>query len=96
MEKIHESKIHNSSISHDVLILKGSQNIKFKMTYECSNASERFTGELFVGLKWEHFFSILDLGVVVDKGMYIRSEIERIERCEKLQTLGIKFFENMR
>jgi hypothetical protein len=76
------------------LILEGPPI--FKMTYECSNASERFKGELFVGNKWEHFFSMLDLGVVEEKSMYVREEIVRKQRCRELQKLGKKFYENMK
>lgn len=95
MKTIHESSIHNSDMSHDVLILEGFQYMKFKMTYECSNATERFTGELFVGNKWEHFFSMLDLGVMNDSTRFLDSEIQRKERCKNLQKLGIKFFNNI-
>jgi len=87
MKTIHESKY--------VLILKDSNDVRFKMTYECSNGNERFTGELFVGYKWEHFFSMMDLGVEVDKSMYVKSEFQRKERCVELQKLGKKFFKNM-
>jgi len=95
MKTIHESKVHVRDKSHDVLILEGTQGLKFKMTYECSNGSEWFAGKLFVDNKWEHFFSMLDLGVVVDTSMYIKSPFQRKERCEELQKLGEKFFENM-
>jgi hypothetical protein len=96
MKTIYESKVHVRDMSHDVLILEGPQYLKMKMTYECSNATERFTGELFMGQKWEHFFSMLDLGVTVDKSMYVRSEIERRNRSVELQKLGKKFFESMK
>ena len=66
------------------------------MTYECYNAVERFTGELFVGGKWEHFFSILDLGVTSDSSNYVRDEFVREKRSKQLQELGINFFNLMR
>jgi hypothetical protein len=95
METIYESNIHSSDLTHNVLILKGSQHMKLKMTYECWNGYEWFEGELFVGHKWEHFFKIADLGAIVDRSMYKKSEIDRKNRCIELQTLGIKFYENV-
>jgi hypothetical protein len=94
---IYESKIHISSKSHDVLILQEPKvnGVKLKMTYECYNAVERFTGELFVGGKWEHFFSILDLGVIPDKSNYVREEFIRKKRCGELQKLGSDFFDSV-
>jgi hypothetical protein len=95
MKKIHESQVHVNYKSHDVLVLESDKGVKFKMTYTCENASERFQGELFVGDKWEHFFSLLDLGEVGNKSMYVRSESERRHRCVYFQKLGKKFFEKM-
>ena len=95
---IYESKIHISNKSHDVLILQEPKvnGVKLKMTYECYNALERFTGELFVGGKWEHFFSILDLGVLPDSSNYVREDYIRKKRCEELQKLGSDFFKSIR
>jgi hypothetical protein len=48
---IYESKIHLRDKSHDVLVIQDTKvnGVKLKMTYECYNAVERFTGDLFVG-----------------------------------------------
>ena len=91
---IYESKIHVRDKSHDVMIIQEPKvnGVKLKMTYECYNAVERFTGELFVGGKWEHFFSMLDLGVLPDSSNYVREDFTRKERCEVLQGIGTKFF----
>jgi hypothetical protein len=62
------------------------------MTYESYNAVERFTGELFVGGKWEHTFSIMDLGVSPDRSMYVSSEMKREQRAESLIVKGIELF----
>ena len=96
-KKIYESKIHLGAKSHDVLVIQEPKvnGVKLKMTYECYNAIERFTGELFVGGKWEHFFSLLDLGVTPDTSNYVRDGMVRKERCKELQGLGIKFFNSI-
>ena len=88
MKKIHESQVHVNYKSHDVLVLESDKGVKFKMTYKCENAYESFTGELFVGDKWEHFFSLLDLGEVGNKDMYVHSESERRSRSVYFQKLG--------
>lgn len=95
---IYESKIHVRDKSHDVLVIQEPKvnGVKLKMTYECYNANERFTGELFVGGKWEHFFSILDLGVTSDSSNYVRDEFVREKRSKQLQELGINFFNLIR
>jgi NACalpha-BTF3-like transcription factor len=94
---IYESQIHIRDKSHDVLVIQEPKvnGVKLKMTYECYNAVERFTGELFVGGKWEHFFSILDLGIESDKSNYVRSEEFRKTRATELRELGIKFFNSI-
>lgn len=94
---IYESKVHVRDKSHDVLVIQDPRvnGVKLKMTYECYNAVERFTGELFVGGKWEHFFSILDLGVTSDSSNYVRDELVRKNRCKDLQKLGTEFFNLM-
>ena len=94
---IYESKSHTRDTSHDVLVIQEPKvnGVKMKMTYECYNAVERFTGELFVGGKWEHFFCLRDLGITSDKSMYVRDEIVRERKCIDLQELGIKFFNLM-
>ena len=95
---IYESKIHVRDKSHDVLVIQEPKvnGVKLKMTYECYNANERFTGELFVGGKWEHFFSILDLGVTSDSSNYVSDEFVREKRSKQLQELGINFFNLIR
>ena len=95
---IYESKIHIRDKSHDVLVIQEPKvnGVKLKMTYECYNAVERFTGELFVGGKWEHLFSILDLGVTSDSSNYVRDEFVREKRSKQLQELGINFFNLIR
>lgn len=95
---IYESKIHTETKSHDVLVIQEPKvnGVKLKMTYECYNAVERFTGELFVGGKWEHFFSLMDLGISPDNSMYIRDGYTRGRQCKNLQGLGIKFFNSIR
>ena len=94
---IYESKSHTRDTSHDVLVIQEPKvnGVKINMTDECYNAVERFTGELFVGGKWEHFFCLRDLGITSDKSMYVRDETTRSNKCKQLQELGIKFFNLM-
>ena len=95
VKELYRSKIHINDKSHDVCIVQDNINVngsKFKMTYECYNAVERFTGERFVGGKWEHTLSMLDLGVTANTSMYIKSSAERLERAEGLIKKGITFF----
>lgn len=94
-KELYRSKVHNRDNSHDVIIIQDTtrvSGVKLKMTYESYNANERFTGELFVGGKWEHMFSILDLGVSPDKSMYVSSEMKREQRAESLIVKGIELF----
>jgi hypothetical protein len=94
-KELYRSKLHNREKSHDVVIIQDQTNVKgvkLKMTYETYNAVERFTGELFVGGKWEHHFSMLDLGVNPDKSMYVTSEEKRLSRAESLIEKGISLF----
>lgn len=94
---IYESKIHTRDNSHDVLVIQDTRvnGVKLKMTYECYNAIERFTGDLFSNGRWEHFFCLMDLGITPDSSNYVRSEMFRQDRCQVLQGLGIKFFNLM-
>lgn len=94
MKTIFENKTHTRDISHEIKIVFDG-TYKMKMTYECYNAAERFTGDLFINGKWEHFFSTLDLGIIADKTNYVRSESHRENRCKDLQKLGIKFYNSM-
>jgi hypothetical protein len=94
MKTLYESQVHIRDKSHDVIVLQ-ENDIKMKMTYECYNARESFTGDLFVGGKWEHFFSTLDLGIVQDSSNYVRSEEFRKTRAMELRKLGIKFFNSI-
>jgi hypothetical protein len=94
---IYESKIHLRDKSHDVLVIQDTKvnGVKLKMTYECYNAVERFTGDLFVGGKWEHFFCLMDLGITSDNSMYVRDEHTRGKQSKQLQELGIKYFNSI-
>lgn len=94
-KELYRSKVHNRDNSHDVIIIQDTtrvSGVKLKMTYESYNAVERFTGELFVGGKWEHTFSIMDLGVSPDKSMYVCGEHKRLSRAEDLMKKGIELF----
>ena len=94
MKTLYESRVHDQNKSHDVIVVQ-ENDVKMKMTYECYNAQERFTGDLFVGGKWEHFFSTLDLGIESNKSNYVKSEEFRKTRSTELRKLGIKFFNSI-
>lgn len=89
---IYSKPLHGRGKSHDVLIMEHENGIKLKMTYEAYNANERFTGEQFINGKWEHTFSMLDLGLSPETSIYVSDETKRIERAEKLFILGGKLF----
>lgn len=95
VKELYRSKLHKREKSHDVCIVQDQskvRGVKLKMTYECYNALERFTGEQWVGGKWEHTFSILDLGVSVESSMYVSDDSVRLKRTEELIKKGIEFF----
>jgi len=94
-KEIYRSKLHKRDNSHDVVIIQDITRVsgcKLKMTYECYNAVERFTGERLVGGKWEFNFSMLDLGVSSESSMYVSSEEKRLSRAEDLMKKGIELF----
>ena len=90
--ELYRSKLHSQDKSHDVLIFKDGDGIRCKTTYECYNASERFTGEMFINGKWEHTFSLHDLGEEPRKSFYVHRSGERLERTESLIKKGKTFF----
>jgi hypothetical protein len=94
-KELYRSKLHTRDKSHDVVIIQDITRVsgcKLKMTYECYNAVERFTGERLVGGKWEFNFSMSDLGVSSDSSMYVSSQDNRLSRAEDLMKRGIEFF----
>lgn len=95
LKEIYRSKIHIREKSYDMCIVKDQSVVngsKLKMTYECYNAIERLTGELWVDGKWEHTFCLMDLGERVESSMYIHDESKRKDRCEKLFEKGKNLF----
>lgn len=94
-KELYRSKLHTRDKSHDVVIIQDTTRVngcKLKMTYECYNANERFTGERLVGGKWEFNFSMSDLGVSSESSMYVSSEMKREQRSESLIVKGIELF----
>jgi len=95
IKELYRSKLHDQERSHDVVIIQDTieaSGCKLKMTYECYNAVERFTGERFVGGKWEFNFSMIDLGVTPNKSSYIHDSNRRLARAESLIEKGVQFF----
>ena len=89
---IHSVSSHLRDNSYEMRIIQNENNVKLKMTYEAYNAQERFIGEQFINGKWEHTFSMMDLGVLPDKSIYVCSEGKREDKAEKLFGLGTKLF----
>ena len=95
IKEIYRSEIHKERNSHDICIIQEQSKVgglKLKMTYESYNGVERFTGQVFVGGKWEHHFSMLDLGVEPEKSSYVWDSVRRLKRAEDLIPKGIEFF----
>ena len=93
MEKlIYSVANHLREKSHEMRVFQNKEGVKIKMTYEAYNANERFTGEQFINGKWEHTFSMLDLGQTPDTKIYVSNEGKREDRASKLFVLGIKLF----
>lgn len=95
LKELYRSKLHVRDKSHDMCIVQDQSvvnGVKLKMTYECYNALERFTGELWVGGKWEHTFTLMDLNEDVEKAMYIHDNDKRTDRAEKLFEKGKVLF----
>jgi hypothetical protein len=69
---------------------------KFKFSYECFNAGEHFTGELFDGTKLNPVFDITDLGITPDCSAYhIPTEVELKTRIYMLNLKGIEFIKSL-
>jgi len=69
---------------------------KFKFSYECYNAGENFTGELFDGTILNPVFDINDLGITRDCSAYhIPTEVELKARIEMLNVKGIEFIKSL-
>jgi hypothetical protein len=84
MKTIIRNSLHTTSTSHDCLIgeIKGK---KIKITYQAYNASEKCNTDFFDGDKWNHIFSILDMGVRQENSAYnIWNEEKRKKRADDL------------
>jgi hypothetical protein len=93
MKVLFRNPTHTDSRSHDCLIAEignksnGGKTVKF--TYEANNAVERFNVEIFDGHKWNHFLSILDMGINPENSAYnIWDEIKRKRRADDLINLA--------
>jgi hypothetical protein len=71
-------------------------NVKFKFSYECFNAGERFTGEIFNGAKLNPIFDIEDLGITRECLAYcIYTEEDITGRIAMLTREGIAFIKSL-
>lgn len=85
MKTIFKKEVNLNNQSHVCHLLEINDK-KVKMTYESYNATERFTVDIFDGYKWNHFLSIMDLGVKPETSSYVWSDNRRIQRAEELFT----------
>ena len=94
MKTLLRNKIHNNSKSHDITVVQiGDKKVKF--TYECYNAIERYTSEVFDGTQWNHIMSMLDLGEVPNSSNYVRDDATREKRSDELYKKALKFVETL-
>lgn len=70
MKKLQRNSLHSKGRSHDCLLLEHNGK-KIKMTYEAYNASEQCSVEIFDGFKFNHAFSLRDLGVTPESSAYL-------------------------
>jgi hypothetical protein len=83
MKQIFRNSIHINSKSHDCSLVE-IEGKKVKITYEAYNAQEKCNAEVFDGHKWNHIFSILDLGIIPNNSAYIWDEKKRKEYSNEL------------
>ncbi len=84
MKKLLRNSIHTKGSSHDCLIGEFKEK-KIKITYLAYNAAEKCNVEFFDGDKWNHIFSMLDMGVVAESSAYnIWNEDKRKRRADDL------------
>lgn len=89
MKILYRNPIHLLEKSHDCLIAEFG-NIKnggkkAKITYESYNAIERCNVDFFDGNKWNHIFSMLDMGIEPNTSAYnIWDAAERKKRADTL------------
>lgn len=74
MKNLERNSTHKNERSHDCLLMeignKGNGGKVVKFTYEAYNAVEKCNTEIFDGEKWNHIFSIMDLGVMPETSAY--------------------------
>jgi len=93
--KTTDTKIINLLIDPDTAGLNTITK-RFKFSYECYNAGEDFTGELFDGTKLNPVFDISDLGITRDCSAYhIPTEDQLNARIAMLTLKGIEFIKSL-
>jgi len=68
---------------------------KFKYTYSCGNAYERFYIEMFDGLKLNPIAKITDLNARPNTSAYINTETETLNRYTELCSNAEKYVKNL-
>lgn len=86
---IYSNYSHNGDKTRDTKLIK-IENKVFKFSYDAHNCSESFTGELFDGDRFNHIFSLLDVGLPA-ASVYIWDESKIKTRLELLTKNGLEF-----
>lgn len=69
---------------------------RFKFKYRAYNAGEEFTGELFDGVKFNHVFTMSDLGVHPDTSAYFIPEEDQLKtRIQMLTDKGLEYIKKL-
>jgi hypothetical protein len=89
MRIIFRKSIHTDNKSHDCVIAEFGNRRNggkiVKITYEAHNAVERCNVEIFDGYKWNHFLSMLDMGIEPNTSAYnIWNASQRKKRADDL------------
>jgi hypothetical protein len=89
MRTIIRNSIHNLTRSHECIVCEignvRNGGKKVKITYEAYNAVEKFNVEFFEGNKFNHIFSMLDMGELPNSSAYnVWDERKRKKRAEDL------------
>lgn len=98
MKTISRESIHTDGRSHDCIIVEFKTPFRqiFKITYEAYNAVEKCNTELFDGTKWNHIFSMWDMGYSPNTSAYnIWSNTARSERATELSNKAITLIKSI-
>ncbi len=94
MKVLNDSWLSNGYTSTGSILYQiGDKRVK--MIYECGNAFDRFTIQIFDGDKFNTVATMSDLGVKSDTSMYIKQEAEVFDKFNQLLTKGKQYIKNL-